>query len=55
MTVDTFPDEKNTACTEANGVDSNKDVDDCDDTEIIVNENNSNPVCSGIESSEGTF
>ncbi len=55
VTVDTFPDEKNTACTEANGVDSDKDVDDCDDTEIIVNENNSNPICSGIESSEGTF
>lgn len=46
VTVDTFPDEINTVCVDANGVDTDTDVNSCDDTSIIVNEsNNQNLMC----------
>ncbi len=56
VTTDTFPDETNTVCVGANGVDTDGDVDDCDETKIIVNDTKEeNLVCEGIESSGGTF
>jgi len=53
--IDTFPDEINTVCTQANGVDTDGNVDDCDDTSIITNEQVENLMCLNIESSEGAF
>ncbi len=55
VSVDTFPDEINTVCVDAKGVDTDKSVDDCDDTNITVNEITESLMCYGIESSEGTF
>jgi uncharacterized repeat protein (TIGR01451 family) len=45
--MDTFPDDINTVCVDANGVDTNQDVDDCDDTNITVKEgDNESLMCS---------
>lgn len=52
VTVDTFPDEINTVCTEARGIDTNDKVDACDDTTIIVNEKDEVLMCEAIDSSE---
>jgi uncharacterized repeat protein (TIGR01451 family) len=51
--ADTFPDEINTVCTEATGVDTNGEVDDCDDTTILLNEDEDEELmCMGIDSSK---
>lgn len=50
VSIDTFPDEINTVCTEASGVDTNDKVDACDDTTITVNE--APLICEAIDSSE---
>ncbi len=51
----TFPDEINTICTEANGVETDEIVDDCDETSIITNEieePEESLICLSIESSQ---
>lgn len=54
--TDTFPDEINSVCTQANGVDTDGDVDDCDDTSIITNKKDEESLmCLSIESSKGSF
>jgi len=53
---DTFPDEKNIVCVDASGVDTDQNVDDCDDTNILINAKDEEvSVCENIESSKGRF